>query len=90
MTGAEHEFRKAYLSWKSTRRPEIMVCFNEQSVPIKLVGPEQLARLREFKESFPREGMWWPYQGRAKFAKLIQRASPQIPRPWDLTQACST
>ena len=25
MTGAEHEFRKAYLSWQSTRRPEIMV-----------------------------------------------------------------
>src|ERR1039457_6039365 len=71
MRRAEHEFRKAYLSWQSTRRPEIMVYFNEQSVPIKLVAPEQLARLLEFKKSFPTEGMWWPYHGKVNFAKLI-------------------
>jgi hypothetical protein len=36
-----------------------------------LVAPEQLARLQEFKKSFPTQGMWWPYNGKTKFAKLI-------------------
>jgi hypothetical protein len=31
----------------------------------------RLARLREFKKSFPPEGMWRDYQGKARFAKEI-------------------
>ncbi|HJR06285.1 MAG TPA: HEAT repeat domain-containing protein [Pyrinomonadaceae bacterium] len=72
-SGTEHELRLAYEAWKRTGRPQIMTYFNKE--PPKLESTKdvrQFARVIKFKEQFPKEGLWWSYNGAAEFVELTR------------------
>ena len=72
-TGTEHEFSLAYESWKEKGSPQIFVYFNQKSyTPKSKAETEQWGQVLEFKDKFPKEGLWWPYKGKAEFEKLVR------------------
>jgi hypothetical protein len=72
-TGTEHEFSIAYETWRGRGRPEIFVYFNQKSYTPQSRGEtEQWGQVLEFKDKFPKEGLWWPYKGKAQFEKLVR------------------
>jgi hypothetical protein len=73
-SGTEHEFHKAYEAWKkSKRRPQIMMYFNQRPAsPKSKVEAEQWGKVLEFREGFPKEGLWWPYNGEFEFERLVR------------------
>lgn len=72
-SGTEHEFRIAYEAWKQKGRPQIMVYFNQRPhTPQSRAEAEQWSQVLEFRQNFPKEGLWWPYRGKAEFERLIR------------------
>jgi hypothetical protein len=72
-TGTEHEFNLAHAAWQEKGSPQIFVYFNEQSnTPKSKAETEQWGRVLEFRDKFPKEGLWWPYKGRTEFEKLVR------------------
>jgi len=72
-TGTEHEFNLAHQAWKEKGSPQIFVYFNEKAyTPKSKAETEQWGQVLEFKERFPKEGLWWPYKGKAQFEKLVR------------------
>ena len=72
-TGAEHEFGLAYEAWEKTGRPQIMVYFNDEPYsPRSRQETDQWGRVLDFKEAFPKEGLWWTYTGAPDFEKLLR------------------
>ena len=72
-TGTEHEFNLAYEAWQEKRSPQIFVYFNQKPyAPKSKAEAEQWGQVLEFKEKFPKEGLWWPYEGEAQFEKLVR------------------
>ncbi len=72
-SGTEHEIRLAYKAWSEKRQPEIMIYFNEAPyAPKSKRETDQWGRVLEFKENFPREGLWWPYDGPEQFENLVR------------------
>jgi acetoin utilization deacetylase AcuC-like enzyme len=72
-TGTEHEFTVAYESWKRSGYPHIMMYFNHK--PYSPKSPEEMdqwTKVLGFKESFPKEGLWWRYNGRADFVRQVR------------------
>lgn len=73
-SGTEHEILTAYDAWKSKRRPHIMIYFNQKPyTPQSTDELEQWRQVLEFRQRFPREGLWWPYNGKAEFERLVRR-----------------
>ncbi|MGE0827595.1 MAG: DUF4062 domain-containing protein [Candidatus Binatia bacterium] len=73
-TGTEHEFQLAYETWKQTRRPQIMVYFNQKAATPKTPEEaDQWKQVLQFQQQFPKDGLWWPYRGKAQFEKLVRR-----------------
>jgi internalin A len=72
-TGTEHEFGLAYEAWLRKRSPQIFVYFNLKAyTPKSKAEAEQWGRVLEFRDRFPKEGLWWPYKGKVQFEKLIR------------------
>lgn len=72
-TGTEHELRVAYETWQSVGRPQIFVYFNQKSyTPNSRAETEQWGQVIEFKEKFPKDGLWWAYKGKAEFERLVR------------------
>jgi small GTP-binding protein len=72
-TGTEHEFNLAYEAWKEKGCPQIFFYFNKKlSAPQSSAEAEQWKQVLEFKNKFPKEGLWWPYEGEAEFEKLAR------------------
>jgi hypothetical protein len=88
-SGTEHEFRRAYEAWQRTRRPHIMVSFNQWPyAPKTQAEADQWGQVLAFQENFPPEGLWWPYKGKLQFADLVRQhltrfIREQMPRPSD-------
>jgi formylglycine-generating enzyme required for sulfatase activity len=74
-SGTEHEFRRAYEVWQQNKtRPHIMVYFNQKAATPKTKNEaDQWGQVLEFQQNFPKEGLWWPYKGRAQFEKLVRK-----------------
>ena len=73
-SGTEHEFQIACRQWRATERPQIMVYFNEAPYTLRTAHEaEQCGRVLKFREEFPPEGLWWPYQGPDEFEALVRR-----------------
>jgi tetratricopeptide (TPR) repeat protein len=75
MTGTEHEFKKAYESWKNNKRnkPHIMIFFNHKKYfPANTKESEQQTAVLKFRENFPKEGLWWPYNGLSNFKDMVE------------------
>lgn len=78
-SGTEHEFQIAYQSWKTTGRPQIMVYFNQKPyMPSSKAETDQQGRVFEFKDTFPEEGLWWPYKGKFQFEKSVRNHLTQF------------
>lgn len=72
-SGTEHEFRIAYGAWKDKGSPQIMMYFKQKSyTPKSSKEADQWKQVLEFKEDFPKEGLWWPYNVRRDFEKLVR------------------
>jgi formylglycine-generating enzyme required for sulfatase activity len=78
-SGTEHEFLRANEAWKQTGRPQIMVYFNQRAyAPRTKEETDQWGQVLEFQRNFPKEGLWWPYRGRAEFERLVRRHLTQF------------
>lgn len=83
-SGTEHEFRLAYQAWLRSRRPQIMVYFNDKAYsPRSKEETDQWGRVLEFKSNFPKEGLWWPYRGSSHLASLARNHVTQYVRHLD-------
>ncbi|HKS43173.1 MAG TPA: COR domain-containing protein [Blastocatellia bacterium] len=72
-TGTEHEFNTAYEAWNEKQSPQIFVYFNLKAyTPKSKAETEQWGKVIEFREKFPKEGLWWPYKGKPQFENLIR------------------
>jgi formylglycine-generating enzyme required for sulfatase activity len=72
-SGTEHEFRRAYETWQQHGRPHIMVYFNQSAyAPRSKEETDQWGQVLEFQENFPKEGLWWPYEGASQFERLVR------------------
>lgn len=72
-TGTEHEFSLAYEAWKEKGRPQILVYFNlKPYTPKSKADTEQWGQVLEFRDKFPKEGLWWPYKGKVQFERLVR------------------
>jgi hypothetical protein len=80
-TGTEHEFHTAYDAWKRTGRPQIMVYFNQKPyAPGSQAEAAQWGKVLEFRQNFPKEGLWWPYKGKGQFEELVRNHLTQFLR----------
>jgi hypothetical protein len=80
-SGTEHEFRLAYQAWKRSRRPQIMVYFNDKAYsPRSREETDQWGRVLEFRRNFDKEGLWWPYKGSAQLVRLVRNHLTQYVR----------
>ena len=80
-SGTEHEFLRAYAAWQQHGRPQIMVYFNQKAAtPKTKAETDQWGQVLEFQQRFPREGLWWPYRGKAQFEKLVRNHLTQYLR----------
>lgn len=72
-TGTEHEFGLAYEAWQEKKSPQIFVYFNQKAyTPKSKAETEQWGQVLEFKDKFPKEGLWWSYKGKPQFEKLVR------------------
>lgn len=72
-TGTEHEFNLAYETWQKKQSPQIFVYFNlTPYAPKSKAEAEQWGQVLEFREKFPKEGLWWPYEGEAQFERQVR------------------
>jgi hypothetical protein len=79
--GTEHEFLRAYAAWQQHGRPQIMVYFNQRAAtPKTRAETDEWGRILEFQERFPKEGLWWPYRGKAQFERLVRNHLTQFLR----------
>jgi hypothetical protein len=80
-SGTEHEFRLGYEAWKRTGHPQIMVYFNQRPyTPKTREETDQWGQVLDFQRNFPKEGLWWPYRGRAQFERLVRNHLTQFLR----------
>jgi TPR repeat protein len=72
-SGTEHEFRAAYEAWKKNQKPQIMVYFSRKPyAPQSKEETDQAGLVLQFKNEFPREGLWWDYKNKTEFERLIR------------------
>ena len=72
-SGTEHEIRKAYEGWKKDGRPQLMVYFNQAPyTPESKQETDQWGLVLEFRREFPKNGLWWPYNGPEEFERLTR------------------
>lgn len=72
-TGTEHEFSLAYEAWQEKRSSQIFIYFNQKPyTPKSKADAEQWGKVLEFRDKFPKEGLWWPYKGKVQFERLVR------------------
>jgi hypothetical protein len=80
-SGTEHEFLRAYAAWQRHGRPQIMVYFNQRAATPKTKAEiDRCGQVLDFQQRFPKEGLWWPYRGKAQFEKLVRNHLTQFLR----------
>ena len=86
-SGTEHEIRKAYAAWQKQHRPQIMVYFNQTpDTPKSKMETDPWGQVLAFKSAFPKEGLWWDYNGPKAFGKLVRKhLTHHIRRQYKLT-----
>jgi hypothetical protein len=72
-SGTEHEIATAYEAWQHSQKPQIMVYFKEaEYFPRSVEETRQSGKVLGFKESFPEEGLWWPFKETGQFKDLVR------------------
>ncbi len=78
-SGTEHEFRLAYKAWKKKHKPQIMVYFSQKAyTPKSKEETDQWGLVLQFKKDFPKEGLWWEYQNKFEFERLLRNHLTQF------------
>ncbi|RQW02926.1 NACHT domain-containing protein, partial [candidate division KSB1 bacterium] len=78
-SGTEHEFMKAYESWKQKDSPQIMMYFKDAEVRLATAADaEQYRKVHEFREKFPEEGLYWRYGDSRQFERLVRNHLTQF------------
>lgn len=73
-SGTEHELQRAYVAWKTSDHPYVMLYFNQQPYsPKSLAELDQWRAVLEFRERFPKEALCWTYDGSVEFPDLVRR-----------------
>ena len=73
LSGTEHEFFNAYKSWKKSEQPQIMMYFKESKVHLDTSEDvTQYLRVKQFKEKFPKEGLFWTFTNISEFERLLR------------------
>ena len=73
-SGTEHEYRQAFETWRLKGTPQIFFYFNQKlASPKSKEETDQWGMVLEFKANFPKEGLWWPYQGKNDFKEILRR-----------------
>lgn len=72
-SGTEHEFKKAYEAWKKKKEPHILFYFNQKPyAPKSKEETGQHGMVLDFKKGFPREGLWWDYNGARQLEGVLR------------------
>lgn len=80
-SGTEHEFLRAYKSWKSTRRPEIMLYFKEADFfPRTPEELEQVGAVMAFKKRIEKEGVYTTFVTPSDFEKTLRHQLTEVVR----------
>src|ERR1017187_3546331 len=70
-TGTEHEIRAAIAAWRKSRKPEVVICFNDAPYrPKDVAESKQATRVLEFREQIP--GLELAYEGADDFRDKIR------------------
>jgi hypothetical protein len=73
MSGTQHEFLKAYESWKKQGKPQIMMYFKKAAyLPKTKKELEQWSLVLQFQEQFPTQGLYWTFRNRRDFERLVR------------------
>jgi tetratricopeptide (TPR) repeat protein len=72
-SGTEYELRKAVKAWEENKKPQVMVYFNKTPYNPKRHEMDQWAKVLAFQDSFSENGLWWNYQDRSAFEKLVRK-----------------
>ena len=80
-SGTEHEILRACEARRRSHRPQIMVYFNQKAcAPSTKEEIDQWGKVLKFKESFPKDGLWWQYKGKTQFERLLRNHLTQLIR----------
>lgn len=72
-SGTAHELQRAWDSWRQRGRPSVMVYFSERKArPRSATEASQLRELLSFRESMPKEQLWWTYQKPIDFERAVR------------------
>jgi formylglycine-generating enzyme required for sulfatase activity len=72
-SGTEHEIRTAVGSWRKSGSPQIMIYFKEaEFLPRKKDELEQYGLVLQFRDEFPKEGLYWTFKDVPEFEKLAR------------------
>ncbi len=81
LSGTEHEIRTAIQSYQVRRRPQIMIYFKESPyVPKTKEECDQQKLVIQFREDFPKEGLYWTFKDAPEFEKQARRHLTQYIR----------
>jgi formylglycine-generating enzyme required for sulfatase activity len=72
-TGTEHEIRAAIAAWRKSRKPEVVLCFNDAPYNAKNVADaKQALQVMEFREEMGGCGLELAYNGADDFREKIR------------------
>jgi hypothetical protein len=72
-SGTEHEIRTAIKSWEQRKSPQIMIYFKEtEFLPRKKDELEQYGLVLQFRDEFPKEGLYWTFKDVPEFERLAR------------------
>jgi formylglycine-generating enzyme required for sulfatase activity len=70
LSGTEYEFKMALESWKESGKPQIMMYFKDAEPQLKTAAEhQQYAMVLRFKEEFPKQGLYWPFENELDFER---------------------
>lgn len=73
LSGTEYEFKTALESWQESGKPQIMMYFKNTDPDLKTAGEyQQYALVLRFKEEFPKQGLYWPFENVLDFERLAR------------------
>ena len=80
-SGTEHEFINAYKSWQNKGLPQIMMYFKDTEVNFETSAEvEQYKKVMQFREKFPRDGLYWTFKDIPQFERLVRNHLTQYLR----------
>ncbi|HKX27993.1 MAG TPA: hypothetical protein VJ302_09895, partial [Blastocatellia bacterium] len=60
-------------TWPLEGLPPLLVYFNQQpATPRSIAEIDEWGEVIKFRDRLPAEGVWWPYQGKVQFEKLVR------------------